>query len=128
MTKEEIYDLIIEWQIEAGEDFLDYFDSYFRVVSFMCWARGKGYIAIEQFNKWEEDNDSDSDYMSVCVHDCHGHDKGYAVVCEEGWTKKGQEKAYMILAEFFSESATYQKRFKKFLEENEIIYSINKSE
>jgi hypothetical protein len=104
--------------MEAGEDFLDYFNSDFRAVSFMCWARGKGYITVEQFNKWEDDKSSESMDMSVCVHDCHGHGKGYAVVCEEDWTEEGQEKAYMILAEFFSESVTYQRKFKTFIEEN----------
>ncbi|AHN66505.1 hypothetical protein Bcp1_028 [Bacillus phage Bcp1] len=120
MDKQEIYDKIVAWQMEAGEDFLDYFDTYLKPGSFMMWCRGKGYITIEQMNLWEDCEDTDSMYATNYVHDCgnYGEPVPYAVVSEEDWTEAGQYKAYMILAEFISESSTYRRQFKKFLENN----------
>lgn len=121
MNKQEIYEAIVNWQMDAGEDFLDYFDGDLRAVSFMMWCRGKGYLTIDQFNLWEEamNNDNDeAEQATSIVHNCHGDNIPYAVVSEEDWTEVGQEKAYMILAEFISESIIYQKRFKEFLKEN----------
>jgi len=118
MNKQEIYDSIVNWQMEAGEDFLDYFDSDLKAGSYMIWCLGRGHITVEQFNLWEEDSSYYSDWASHYVHNCHGEDIPYSVVSEEDWTEEGQEKAYMILAEFISESVTYQKRLKEFLEEN----------
>ncbi|AXQ67699.1 hypothetical protein KIOSHI_22 [Bacillus phage Kioshi] len=120
MDKQEIYGKIVAWQMEAGEDFLDYFDGDLRAGSYMMWCRGKGYITIEQLNLWEKADDFDSGCATAYVHDCgnYGEPIPYAVVSEEDWTEEGQEKAYMILAEFISESVTYQHRLQKFLEEN----------
>ncbi|AFQ96347.1 hypothetical protein [Bacillus phage vB_BceM_Bc431v3] len=120
MNKQEIYDKIVAWQMEAGEDFLDYFDSSLTPGSFMMWCRGKGYITIEQMNLWENDTSPESMWASHYVHDCgnSGEPIPYAVVSEEDWTESGQYKAYMILAEFISESVTYQYLLKTFLEEN----------
>lgn len=120
MNKQEIYEKMIAWQMDAGEDFLDYFDSDLNGINFMFWARGKGYITVEQLNLWEvaiDINDS-ALYASTYVHDCYGEGVPYAIVSEEDWTEEGQEKAFGILAEFISESITYIKRFKVFLEEN----------
>ncbi|QFP93414.1 UNVERIFIED_ORG: hypothetical protein Xoosp15_149 [Xanthomonas phage Xoo-sp15] len=120
MDKQEIYDRIVLWQLEAGEDFLDYFDGDLRAGSFMMWCRGKGYITIEQLNLWEEDDNYSSECATRYVHDCghSGKPIPYAVVSEPDWTEAGQEKAYMILAEFISESVTYKNRLQIFLEEN----------
>ncbi|UXQ88884.1 hypothetical protein Thu_24 [Bacillus phage Thurquoise] len=120
MDKQEIYDKIVAWQMDAGEDFLDYFDGDLVPGSFMMWCRGKGYITIEQLNLWEEDDDASSMWATRYVHDCgnSGEPIPYAVVSEEDWTEEGQEKAYMILAEFISESVTYKIRLQEFLEDN----------
>jgi len=121
MTKEEIYQAMVDWQMDAGEDFLDYFDSSLNAISFMCWARGKGYITIEQFNLWEGEykgDFSEAAWATRYVHSFDGEQIEYAVVSEEDWTEEGQEKAYGILAEFISESVSYQRKFKEFLEEN----------
>ena len=53
-TKEFIYGQIINWEMEAGESFLDRFDSYMNAYNIMFWIRGKGYITEENFHKWEE--------------------------------------------------------------------------
>lgn len=119
--KQEIYEAMVNWQMDAGEDFLDYFDGDMNAISFMCWARGKGYISIEQFNMWEEAYNGDfseAGWATRYVHNCHGEEPGYAVVNEEDWTEEGQEKAYGILAEFISESKSYQLKFNNFLKDN----------
>lgn len=122
MRKEEIFKAINEWQMDAGEDFLDYFDGSFNAVSFMFWARGKGYISTAQLNLWEEEKEkplNDADTMKV-IYDCDVEegDFSYSVVSSEDWIQEYQDTAYGIFAEFVSESITYQKRLKEFLEEN----------
>jgi hypothetical protein len=118
MSREEICQAMIDWQIVAGEDFLDYFDGDVNISNLMCWARGKGYLTIEQFNQWEQDDSFESLWLTCVVHDCGGYDKPYSFVREEEWTEEGQEKAYTLLAEFISESITYQERFQRFLRDN----------
>ena len=121
MTKLEAYNAIVKWQMEAGESFLDYFEGDFNAVSFMMWCRGREHITVEQFNLWEKAyiNKEDEAYDAQSLaHDCHGDNLPYAVVSEENWTEEGQERAFMILAEFISESVIYQKRLNEFLEDN----------
>lgn len=123
MNKQEIYDKIVDWQMEAGEDFLDYFDSDLNIPNYMFWCLGKGYITADRFHNWEiamKRGDYEAEWATSVVHSCHGDEdtKGYAVVWEEDWTEEGQEKAYGYLAEFMSESLTYQRRLQRFLEEN----------
>jgi len=120
MTKEEIYQSMHNWEQEMGEDFFDYFGASFKAVSFMCWALGRGYITVEQFNQWETDRSLDSDDAGSCVYCCYGLCKPYVVVAEDDWTAENQKKAYRIFAEFVSESVSYQKKLKEFLEENPI--------
>ena len=121
MTKLEIYNSIVKWQMEAGESFLDYFDGDFNAVSFMMWCRGREYVTVEQFNLWEKayiGGEDEADEAQSLVHDCHGENIPYAVVSEENWTEEGQKRAFMILAEFISESVIYQERLHEFLGEN----------
>lgn len=120
MTKLEIYNAIVNWQMEAGESFLDYFDGDFNAVSYMMWCRGRNYITVEQFNLWEEayiNGEDEADEAQSLVY-CDNEILPYAVVSAEQWTEEGQKFAFMILAEFISESVIYKNRLNKFLEEN----------
>ena len=121
MDNKTIYHMMVNWEIEAGEDFLDYFDGSFNPVSFMFWARGKDYISIEQLNEWEEaykENDLHAVTAMNIVHNCHGDNIPFAIVSEDEWTADGQAKAYLIFAEFINESKVYQRRFFQFLSSN----------
>ena len=121
LTKDDIYQAIHDWEQEMGEDFFDYFGASFKAVSFMCWALGRKYLTVEQFNAWEKDNSHDSEDASHCVYsDSKYSSKPYTVVQEDEWTEEGQEKAYRIFAEFVAESVTYKQKLKEFLEENPV--------
>lgn len=111
MSKEYYYGKIIDWEMEAGESFLDYFDSDMNAFNIMFWIRGKGYITQENFNKWEEDMMHRSFTLGVQDYLSNPEDS-YGIIKE--W-----EAGIMIIAELISESTTYQKRLEKFLEDNQ---------
>lgn len=108
-TKEEIYNEIVEWEQEAGEDFVDYFDGHINEFNFMFWALGKGYITAEQFQAYEEERIPSTSYVLG--------DEEYSVVYEDhdnpDW-ETPYRKSREILADFFSSSATYQERLHNF--------------
>jgi hypothetical protein len=106
MTKEEIFEKISEWEEENGEDFLDYFSGSMNEYNFMFWCVGKGLISSKQFEFFERDWKSSPDYLVG--------DEKYSVI--DAVEKEDYDKANMILAEFFSLSATYQKRLRNFLD------------
>lgn len=118
MTKEEIFKLIREWEMNAGESFTDYFGSDMNELTFMTWCFGKGYINREQYNLWVKNmhtlEGNDANYY---VYNGYGEDVPWAVISSD-WNEEDFEKAYMVLAEFISEIDAYQIRLKKFLEEN----------
>jgi hypothetical protein len=102
LTKEEMFEAINNWVEEAGEDFLDYFESNMNEFNFMFWCLGKGYIDEEQLQAFEKDPHQ-LDYLMG--------DEEYSVVTHEEY-----ERGYMILAEFLCSTVTYQKRVKEFLD------------
>lgn len=110
-TKEEIFDAILEWEQEAGEDFVDYFNSYINEFNFMFWALGKGYITAEQFRAYENDSFASGGTSFVLG------DEEYSVVFEDhdsdDW-ETPYRKSREILADFFSASDTYQFRLDNF--------------
>ena len=112
-TQNEIYEAIISWEIEAGESFVDYFDSSLKEGSYLFWCLGKGYITPEQFRAWEEEE------MAFNTDIVFGQEK-YSVVQEPefNYQDEAYEKAMYILAEFLSLTHTYQKRVDNFLKEN----------
>lgn len=124
MNEREIFESINKFEQDAGEDFLDYFDSNINCVNYMFWALGKGYLSQEKFNLWEEAMNNkkwDADSASTCVYDSDaykGVENSFAVVSSVEWEEEAQDKAYMYLAEFISESIIYQKRLKTFLEDD----------
>lgn len=109
-TKEKMYEDIRNWEMEAGEDFLDYFDSQINPFNFMFWCLGKGYITEEQLQWFEIYTSHGNDYLFG--------DEEYSVVnekqCEDDYDA-GVEKAYRILADFLTTTVTYQKRVDNFL-------------
>lgn len=106
MTKEEIFEKILEWEGEVEESFVDYFDSYMYAVSFMFWCRGKGYVTVESFNEWEEKFKNND----IFADDANDYVFNYGLPEHENW-----QESYKILAEFISESAIYTQRLKEFL-------------
>jgi hypothetical protein len=109
-TKEFIYGEIINWEMDAGESFLDYFDSHMNAYNIMFWIRGKGYITTENFHKWEEEMKKEKFPLGVQDYLSDPEDS-YGII-------KTWEEGIMIVAEFISESIIYQQRLNKFLEEN----------
>ncbi len=112
---------MIDWEYEAGEDFLDEFDSNVSIPNLMFWCLGKGYITESQFNVWEKDFSEcviEAQCLNYIVHDYDGDVLLYALFSEEEWTEEGRERAYGILAEFIASSNTYKKRLLKFLANN----------
>ena len=113
-TVDEMYEAVRGWELDAGEDFLDYFNGSFNAPNFMFWALGKGYIDSVQFQIWENEGRSFDDSGLLFG------DEEYSVVLDDGDNDKYAElleKAYRILAEFLASSATYQKRVEEFLSE-----------
>lgn len=113
-TVEEMYEAVRGWELDAGEDFLDYFSGKFNAPNFMFWALGKGYISNVQLQAWE------AEAMSYSDSEILFGDEEYSVVRDDGDNDTYSEllkKAYTILAEFLASSATYQKRVEEFLSE-----------
>jgi len=108
-TKEEICEAIIDWEQDAGEDFVDYFNSYINEYNFMFWALGKGYITAEQFRAYENDDIPSTSFVLG--------DEEYSVVYDasegDDW-ETPYRKSREILADFFSASTTYQTRLDNF--------------
>lgn len=118
MTKEEIFNLIIEWEQDAGEDLLDQgFD--LKESTFMTWCLGKGYLNRKKYNDWLDDyteNKLEAMDANYFVYNDDGeYGAPYAVVSSNEWNKNDYEKACMILAEFISEIDIYIDRLKKFI-------------
>lgn len=123
MNKEEILTKILEWEQEAGEDFTDYFGINIITPNYMFWCLAKEYITKDQFNLWEKDYSNkklESDDPNYYIYNNESkHSKiPYAIVSSDEWNEKDYYKAYSILAEFISQSITYQIKLKEFLEDN----------
>ncbi|MFQ3543474.1 hypothetical protein Q7A53_05260 [Halobacillus rhizosphaerae] len=122
LNKDDIYKVIINWQMEMGEDFLDYFESNLTIPSYMFWCLGKGYLSKERFNEWEKQKslgNFESDSAMSVVYNHYDNDNGFAVVHSDDWEEEKEKEAYMILAEFISESNTYKTRLNDFLRDYE---------
>lgn len=115
-TVDEMYNDICNWEMEAGEDFLDYFDSSFNEINFMFWALGKGYMSEDKFHAWEaEKNKNFISNAEILI-----GDEKYSIVEEtENW-KEDVRKGYRILAEFLASTTTYQRRVKEFFTDNPV--------
>lgn len=120
MSKEEIFKMINDWQMYAGEDFLDYFDSDVTETSFMFWCLGKGYINQDRFHSWEKayDKTSFGHSLTEFLYSYDNDDNGFSIVHSEDWEQNKQDEAYFILSEFISNSRTYQRRLLEFLADN----------
>lgn len=120
--KEMIYQIIQKWQDETEVDFIEYcFD--ISPLTFMSWCLGKGYQTSKKYNLWVEAYTSDDFYKSTTSKDACSYmynwqgeyGEQYAVIVEDDWTDKGQEKIFKIIAEITSEIDVYQARFKNFM-------------
>ncbi|MGG1147052.1 hypothetical protein [Bacillus wiedmannii] len=117
MEKQEIFDKIVEWECEAGEGFLDHFDGYLRANIFMFWCMGRRYINKENFALWEAEWRKSKLEAECANYYVCSEDTPYAIVkTGDDYVEEDWHKAYMIVAEFISESPTYIRRFKEFLE------------
>jgi hypothetical protein len=120
LDKQKIFELINEWEQEAGESFTDYFSGHVNASSFIMWALGRRYITPQQFNLWEDaltKRELEATCFNYYLYSHYGDKVPFACVEEEDWTEEGQDKAYMIFAEFVSESKIYQKRLTEFLKD-----------
>lgn len=115
-TKEEIIELINDWENKAGESFLDYFDYDIRPVFLSGYILGKGYIdwsneIMSQVTGgnyvglnnifWDEDFPSSPFYDSEDVEDCGMY--------------KNQDKVLEFIAEILSTSKVHAERFETFI-------------
>lgn len=107
-TVDEMYQAIRDWEMEAGEDFVDYFDSSINEANLLFWALGKGLITPVQFQAWEANRSYASNAETL-----HG-DEEWSIVKDEGEDDE-IETAYRYLAEFLASSITYQARVEEFL-------------
>ncbi|AKQ08461.1 hypothetical protein PQE66_gp146 [Bacillus phage PBC2] len=108
-TKEEIYDAIVEWEQEAGEDFVDYFSGDMNEFNFMFWALGKKYINVEQLQAFEQETCPSTSFLLG--------DEKYSVVYDDGEDEDWEETykaSRRILADFLSSTITYQARLENF--------------
>lgn len=123
MNKQEIFDAIINYEMEVGEDFLDQ-GFNLHPLTFMTWCFGKGYLTKEKYNLWSDAYTSRIKGMYLESHDAnyfvyasHGCKVPFAVVSSDDWNEECQHKAYMILAEFISKIDIYIDRLKEFTKE-----------
>lgn len=107
-TAQEMYDAIRDWEMEAGEDFVDYFDSSLNEANLLFWAMGSGRITPAQFQAWEANRSYASNSEIV-----YGDAEWSIVKFEEGFNDR--KESYRILSEFLASSSTYQKRVEEFL-------------
>lgn len=109
-TKEQMFEDIRNWEMDAGEDFCDYFGSYVNEFNLLFWAWGKGYITEEQLQAYEKNRHAS---LSDIVYG----DETYSIVKESEYAEydEGYEKAYKILAEFLTSTNTYQERVEEFI-------------
>lgn len=115
MNKIEIYDLIVNWEKDAGEDFIDRFDSNIVVPNYMMWCLGRGYLSTYKFNLWEQAVIRGECWADFATSVVYSDSEEYAVVYEEEMTEDGHYVALHLLAEFISESIIYQQKLKDFL-------------
>jgi hypothetical protein len=108
-TIEEMHKDLRNWEMEAGESFLDYFGASLNEFVFMIWCHGKGYITGEQLLAFESDNPCGTGYL-------YG-DEEYSVVQEIDNWEVGYQKAFRILSEFLCATETYQTRVDEFLKQ-----------
>jgi hypothetical protein len=122
MNKQEIYESVMEWQMEAGESFTDYFNSDIHPLTYMSWCLGRGYLSPEKYNMWAKayrKNELEATDPNYFVYNEYGdEDAMFAVVVSEDFNEEDFEKAFRILAEFISEIDIYQDRLKRFLADN----------
>lgn len=123
LTKEEIFNSIIEYNHEAGESFEDHFGHNINEATFMTWCLGKRYINPLQYDYWTRDQSdmkleaTDLNYYLYNAEDQEDY-LIYAVVHSVKWNDKDYERAIKILSEFISEISIYQKRFQNFMKES----------
>ena len=108
-TVNEMYEAIRDWEMEAGEDFVDYFDSSINEANLLFWALGKGYITPVQFQAWEANRSYASNSEIV-----FGQEE-WSIVKHVDGTIEDYDLAYLRLAEFLASSITYQARVEEFL-------------
>jgi hypothetical protein len=114
----ELAQRMIDWQMENGESFTDYFTNVY-APSFMYWCMAKGYLTKEKFNMWEEafmnkkhsEADSFNDFLYNQFND---EDAQFAVVISEDYNEEDEMKAFRIFAEFCLDSSIYMKRLEDF--------------
>lgn len=122
MEAREIFDLIREWEYDAGESFVDYWGSNLNVPNFMFWCVGKGVLTQAQFNMWEKDYISNDMYVSLQSSDPNYFIDGdmteglaYAI----GDMDSEQFYGLIVLSQFIADSMIYQKRLMDFLNDVE---------
>ncbi|PHE70582.1 hypothetical protein [Bacillus wiedmannii] len=121
MTKQEIFDAIMKFNQDHGEDFLDQ-GFNLNELTFMTWCFGKGYITREKYNLWvtaysnNELEAIDANYYVYDWQDCG--DVPWAVVIGKDFEDEDWKKAMYILAEFISEIDVYIERLKEYVKED----------
>lgn len=108
-NKDQMYEDLRNWEMDAGEDFLDNFGASLNEYNLMFWCLGKGYITEEQLRLFEAEKHTGTEFL-------YGEEE-YSIVNEEEEEdhEKGLEKAYRILADFLTSTNTYQRRVDEFL-------------
>lgn len=118
MKKEEIFNIIVKWEQDAGESLLDQ-GFNLKESTFMTWCFGKGYLSRKQYNDWLSDyteNKLEAIDANYYVYNEEGdYGVNYAVVISDEWNVEDYNKAYMILSEFISEIDIYIERLKEFV-------------
>lgn len=69
-TSEELLDMILRYEKEVGESFLDRFDSYFDTHKFMVFCKDKGIVSEEKYNLWVCANNR-GDYQAFSLQEFH---------------------------------------------------------
>lgn len=116
MTKEELAKKIIEWEIEAGESFTDYFmHDRVKNLSWAFWLLGKGFTehALVIIRKMEKDGADAYQEQETLYEIYPEYDEN------ENYSNDAHERNVMVWSEFLLSTDTYTKRIEEFLQENE---------
>lgn len=119
MNKEEMLKIIKDWEDEAGESFIDYFESNIKPITFMWWCKGKGYLDKYKMDLWIESYNNKTLEATCANYYISGYDVLFSIFPQtsedDDENYKQEEKGLEVLAEFLTESDLYINRVKEFL-------------
>jgi hypothetical protein len=119
MTVKEVFRLIMLFEYEAGEDFLDYNENIIKEYNLMFWLLGKNYLTKSQVNGWA-DNPNDLIDLNYLFSDYENPN----TIFTYGPTRESDLKKNYIMSELISDFDILTNRLVECLSEFSIVESL----